>query len=50
MAAIFKYSLQNLSPLPTIFKVKSISLAISWNVFGNPLSLRLQTYHFVDKI
>ena len=30
MAAIFKSSLQNLSPLPTRLKVKSTDLAISW--------------------
>ena len=30
MAAIFKSSLQNLSPLPPRLKVKSTDLAISW--------------------
>ena len=30
MAAIFKSSIQNLSPLPTRLKVKSTDLAISW--------------------
>ena len=30
MAAIFKSSLQNLSPLPTRLQVKSTDLAISW--------------------
>ena len=30
MVTIFKSSLQNLSPLPTTFKVKSTDLATSW--------------------
>ena len=43
MAAIFKSSLQNLSPLPPRLKVKSTNLAISWTQQISQSSLRPQT-------
>ena len=43
MAATFKFSLQNLSPLPTSLKVKSADLEISWS------ELLCKIYKFYDR-